>query len=210
MKKLNFKMNKIAALVASGVLVSAAMTSVQANTPVNATASVVVNGAITVVRVNHLSFGEIVALAHTADQATLSLSPLEGAATPGTVTNDGASIITKLGEGAPAKFTITGIGSNADVIITTNLGEAGGLQALTNGAVPGADPIAIASPTIYSVTESTFRSFTAGVSNALTTDGDGNLEFNVGATITLPTVTPAGNLPDGTYSGSFTVVANYQ
>ncbi|WP_130536286.1 DUF4402 domain-containing protein [Thiomicrorhabdus indica] len=185
-------------------------TSAQANTPINAQASVTVNGAITLVKAADMNFGEIIANDDNTNggTATLALSPLEGAANPLTATNDGLSTITVIGgTPAPAKFTITGAGANASVIVTTDLGT--GLTSLTNGANPAAAALTIGSPTIYDVTNASFRTFTAGDSDALTTDGNGDLEFNMGATITLPAAID-GAVPDGTYNGTFTVVANYQ
>ncbi|WP_024851841.1 DUF4402 domain-containing protein [Hydrogenovibrio kuenenii] len=203
--------------LALGLLAALGVSTAQAaNTPINATASVAVNGAITLTKSADMNFGSIVATisATASDSATLALSPLEGAAAPSTKTDGTASKITILTQGTPAKFTIAGAGANSNILVTTNLGEAGGLLTLTNGSNPSADPLKIGTPTIYDVTNSSFGSFTSGVSGALQTDATGALEFNMGATITIPNTADdsatAGPASDGTYSGTFTVVANYQ
>ncbi|WP_044409873.1 DUF4402 domain-containing protein [Thiomicrospira microaerophila] len=207
MKKLNFKMNKIAALVASGVLASAAMTSAKAETLI-IDAQVEINENITLTEVNPLNFGMIIATAAptVGDQPTIIINPQSGIATP--TDRDGTILIVDAADITPAEFNISDAAPNVPLTMIISFRPTGTALELNNAG----DVFAITAPT-FSVNNGGPVDAVA-LGNEVYTGGalsanPGGANVKIGATLAPTAAMDGRRMGGGIYAGTFSVEINY-
>jgi len=225
-----FKRNQIIkSLFVSGLVV--ATSASYAQDPINTDATVTVQNTFAFAQDAALSFGTLRASADSSAAdlngagagtgitvATYTVRP-DGAATIPVVrvaTSAGAAVdgteltpasISVLATGTPASYTVSGASPFTAIEIVA-LGTSDNTTLL--------NPLAPPSAPTFTVDQFLFEEVgTAGVGSdeataSFDTDVNGEVSFNVGATISTPTTATAVAYADGTYTGSFTVEVGYQ
>lgn len=194
-------------------------TSVYAAETVDIDASVVVANAFDLSSSASLDFGTISAFADlsgtAASPATTVASlviPANTATPPSTSsTDDTKAKIISIVDGSPATLEVTGAAPNTPLQVTH----------LASYTVTNVDPSITDTFTLNAI--STYATLTGGsafgtngttTGKTFTTDGDGNLTFNLGGTLntTVPVDTGRGALApygDGTYQATLTITVDY-
>lgn len=170
---------------------------------VTGNASVTVLNSFTLAETQALSFGTLVAFADddasgAGGTATAVLAPSDGTLT---ITNAGNASLTEVASGQVGIYTITGAAPNTVINLT-----------LPSSAT-------LSDPSGTETKDFTLGSFTSSVVTSGTaftydTDATGQMVFNLGATLSTDATGASGSsaadaYADATYTGTFTVTADY-
>jgi len=198
--KNNFKMNKIAALVASGVLASAAFTSAHAAS-LSVPATLEINNNITMALVNGMNFGQIIATGVPVadDEPILVLNPQTGNATP--TDNDGQILVVNDTDVSPAEIAISDVAPN--VLLNLEVSFADAPLSLTNGG----QSFSLSLPTVSVNDTAPVAVAVAGTGVDFNVDAGGAANLKIGGTLTTVFEGPYTN--GGAYSANFTATVNY-
>mgnify|MGYP005853790721 CR=1 FL=1 len=191
---------------------------------VDITASVEVSNAFDVTASQQLSFGQISAFTEavlTADNGTGNTATLSIPANPASAiavasTDDTAAKIINIADGAPATIDVTGAAPDTALTITTPDAATTPID-VTNVDPAITDKFAITGLTSYATLTggSEFGTNATATTKNFTTDANGDLSFNLGATLSTveqSDAATAGTLVaygDGTYQATVTVSVDY-
>jgi len=170
-------------------------------------ATVKVQNTVVLTKGNDLDFGIIRAVADPAgtNQATLVIDPDPDASPVSSRTDNSPAIISIIGQGSPASFTVSDVVPNARLTITdptaTVLDSDG--QGLN-------EPNFTVGSWTYFITSGPNANtpYTAGNPN-LTADADGSVEFNIGATLSTAGIVSSEAYRDTDYTGNFQIEVAY-
>ncbi|MBE1298830.1 MAG: hypothetical protein GJ680_02820 [Alteromonadaceae bacterium] len=194
MRKFKTKLGLAVASAVFSLNISAAET-------VTGNASVTVLNSFTLAETQALSFGTLVAIADDlgSNVATATIAASDGEVT---YTSAGEASLTEVSAGQVGIFTITGAAPNTEIDITT-----------PSSAATLSDP-SNSDTKDFTLNGFTTSVVTSGTAFTFDTDSTGTLVFNLGATLTTDATlggssSSAVAYGDATYTGTFTIAADY-
>lgn len=190
---LNNKPLKIATVGAVALGVACLAADAQAQTEkVTANVNAVVDNSFTLAETTIMNFGTIVAKADMVGNTTATL------------TIDSTGALTPVPTGpAAARFVIfNSANASQGVFNVTNAAPS------TKVAISFANPVALNCALCANAPDITIGAFTHDAGANPTTDANGALTFNVGATLTTVPA-PANQYEDGAYAGTYDVLVSY-
>ena len=174
---------------------------------VDFSATVKVQNAVVLNKVDDLSFGTIRAVAQDdgAQVATLTISPNPNAVIKSSKTDNGSALISVIEEGSPATFTVSDVVPNA--ALTISAPGQGRLESASKGA--GEPQFSIDDWAFFITSGPNANTAYDETAPNLVASEEGEVEFAIGATLSTDNLASTVPYKDVEYTGTFQIEVAY-
>lgn len=170
-------------------------------------ATVKVQNTVVLEKGNDLDFGTIRAVADSTgtNQATLTINPEPDATIPSSRIDSEPAIISIIAQGSPASFTVSEVVPNARLSITDPTAS----ELNSDGQGLNEPNFTVGSWKYFITSGPNSGNYYDGSSIYLTADGEGSVEFNIGATLSTASTPSSEAYRDTDYTGNFQLEVAY-